>query len=247
MIDSFFRINSENYITYDKNSRDISIKLDSNNNDGISKIAELIIFILKENKLKEYIWSSYKKLDDTAKEKVYLEAKSLLEKKDEFILKTIYDKIYEFIEKDDFRDDFINIDGFFRFRMNDFKVYISIISDIALEEYLIKRDKDQFLTTIKYFIESQNNKIDVLVIHITRDAKFRFYNKFGDEINSSDDMMSMFIKEDLNYEDFLISIILTLCPKEIEIIDDLKNKISKDIIENIKIIFEDNVKIVFKH
>ena len=43
-----------------------------------------------------------------------------------------------------------------------------------------------------------------------------------------------------------MSVLLALCPKRIEIIDDLKNKISEEIIENIKIIFEDNVKIIFK-
>ena len=68
----------------------------------------------------------------------------------------------------------------------------------------------------------------------------------GIEINNkeSEEMMSMIMKEDLNYEDCLISVLLALCPKKIEIIDDLKNDTSKEIIENIKIIFEDNVKII---
>ena len=58
--------------------------------------------------------------------------------------------------------------------MRDFMVYISIISDIALEEYLIKRDKNQFINTLKYFIESQEHKIDLLIIHIMKDSSFRF-------------------------------------------------------------------------
>ena len=123
---------------------------------------------------------------------------------------------------------------------------ISIISDIALEEYLIKRDKNQFINTLKYFIESQEHKIDLLIIHIMKDSSFRFFDRNGIEINNkeSEEMMSMIMKEDLNYEDCLISVLLALCPKKIEIIDDLKNDTSKEIIENIKIIFEDNVKII---
>ena len=142
----------------------------------------------------------------------------------------------------------LNIDGFFRFRMRDFMVYISIISDIAFEEYLIRKDKNQFINTLKFFIESQEQKIDLLIIHIMRNGDFRFYDKYGDEINNkeSEEMMSMIMKEDLNLEDCLISVLLSLCPKKVEIIDDLKNETSKEIIENMKIIFEGNVNIVPK-
>ena len=73
-------------------------------------------------------------------------------------------------------------------------------------------------------------------------------DKYGDEINNkeSEEMMSMIMKEDLNLEDCLISVLLSLCPKKVEIIDDLKNETSKEIIENMKIIFEGNVNIVPK-
>ena len=49
----------------------------------------------------------------------------------------------------------------------------------------------------------------------------------------------MVIKENLNYEDFLISTLLHLCPKKIEILDSLNNNSSKEIIETIKSIFGD--------
>ena len=64
-------------------------------------------------------------------------------------------------------------------------VYISIISDIALEEYLIKRDKNQFINTLKYFIESQDSKIDLLIIHIMEDGNFKFYDQNRIEIKDN--------------------------------------------------------------
>ena len=77
---------------------------------------------------------------------------------------------------------------------------------------------------------------------------FKFYDQNRIEIkdNNTEKMISMIIKEDLNYEDFLISTLINLCPKKIEIIDDLRDEISKEVIENIKIIFENNVKVTFK-
>ena len=57
----------------------------------------------------------------------------------------------------------------------------------------------------------------------------------------------MAIKEDLNYEDFLISTLLTLCPKKVQILDLLNDESSKLVIETIKSIFGDRVSIIFKN
>lgn len=244
LVNLFMRDNREKYIICNEHLRDLGMNIDMENKEQITnKIIELILSILKNKNLKEYISSNYRNLNDEEKDKVYLEAMYLLDKKEPFIINTIYDKVVEFIDIGESLD----IDGFFRFRMRDFMVYISIISDIALEEYLIKRDKNQFINTLKYFIESQDSKIDLLIIHIMEDGDFKFYDEYGIEIkNNTEDMINMILKEDLKYEDFLISTLITLCPKRIEIIDNLKNEVSEEIIQNLKIIFQDNMKITYK-
>lgn len=248
MVNLFMKNNCNKYIICNEHLRDLCVDIDMENEEhkeeAINGIIELILIILKDKNLKEYIWNNYRNLNNEEKEEIYREAKCLLDKKEPFIINTIYNKLVEFIES----EKVLNIDGFFRFRMRDFMVYISIISDIALEEYLIKRDKNQFINTLKYFIESQEHKIDLLIIHIMKDSSFRFFDRNGIEINNkeSEEMMSMIMKEDLNLEDCLISVLLSLCPKKVEIIDDLKNETSKEIIENMKIIFEGNVNIVPK-
>lgn len=246
LVELFFNQNKQTYIVCDDYLRILSVDVDMEDEDTkeeiINQITELVLIILKNKNLKEYIWRTFKRLSDDEKEKVYREAEFLLDKKEPFIINTIYNKLLELIDT----ENSFNIDGFFRFRMRDFMIYISIISDIAFEEYLIKRDKNQFVNTLKYFIESQESKFDLLIIHIMKDGSFKFYDRFGVEVknNGSEELIKMIIKEDLNYEDFLISALLTLCPKRIEIIDDLKNKISEEIIENVKVIFEENVKII---
>ena len=248
MVKLFMKNNCNKYIICNEHLRDLCVDIDMENEEhkeeAINGVIELILIILKDKNLKEYIWNNYRNLNNEEKEEIYREAKCLLDKKEPFIINTIYNKLVEFIES----EKVLNIDGFFRFRMRDFMVYISIISDIALEEYLIKRDKNQFINTLKYFIESQEHKIDLLIIHIMKDSSFRFFDRNGIEINNkeSEEMMSMIMKEDLNLEDCLISVLLSLCPKKVEIIDDLKNETSKEIIENMKIIFEGNVNIVPK-
>ena len=243
-----FMKNNNKYVICNEQLRDLSVDIDmedeEHKEEAINEIIELILIILKDKNVKEYIWNNYKNLNDEEKEEIYQEAKDLLDKKEPFIINTIYNKLIEFLES----EKMLNIDGFFRFRMKDFMVYISIISDIALEEYLIKRDKNQFINTLKYFIDSQEHKIDLLIIHIMEDGSFRFFEEDGTEIKNkeSEEMMSMIMKEDLNYEDCLISVLLALCPKKVEIMDNLNNDSSKEIINNIKVIFENNVKIIDK-
>ena len=56
----------------------------------------------------------------------------------------------------------------------------------------------------------------------------------------------MALKENMNYEDFLISTLITICPKQIIIQDSMETNVSKEIIETIKAIFEDKVHVIYR-
>ena len=73
------------------------------------------------------------------------------------------------------------------------------------------------------------------------------YDGEGNKIDNIDDeeIINMVLKENLNYEDFLISTLLSLCPKKIQIMDSLNNDSSKLVIETIKSIFEDRISSIF--
>ena len=98
-------------------------------------------------------------------------------------------------------------------------------------------------------MDAQKEKLELLRIHIKEDNSFILYDKYGNEIDSINDeeIMNIMIKENLNYEDFLMSNLLTLCPGKIEIIDSLNNNSSKEIIEIIKSIFGDKVSYINQH
>lgn len=239
----------ENIVTYDENLYRVSIDLQKVIScdtlcDGVT---DLIIDMIKLKNLKEHIWKTYTKIDDNEKDNVYIEACRILDKKRDFIKDTIYNKVYDFLidnneENLDVNLD-IDMDGFFKFRMKDFISYISIISDIALEEHLIKRDKKEFLDSLKYFIDIQEEKMEFLRITITREGLFLLSDEHGkivEEFNNQE-LINIAMEENLNKEDLLISAVMTLCPKKIEIIDNLKNDKSKDVIEVIKLLFEGRV------
>ena len=128
-------------------------------------------------------------------------------------------------------------------------MYLSSITDIALEEYLSEKEQSEFVNVLKYFIDMQETKVDLLVVNILENGSFVLYDGEGNKIDNIDDeeIINMAIKEDLNYEDFLISTLLTLCPKKVQILDLLNDDFSELVIETIKSIFGDRVSIIFKN
>jgi hypothetical protein len=92
----------------------------------------------------------------------------------------------------------------------------------------------------------QEEKIDYLKVHIIDENCIMLLDKDGNRIDNIEDeeILNMVLKENLNYEDFLISTLLTLCPKKIDILDSLNNNISKEIIETIYSIFDERVTVL---
>ena len=204
-----------------------------------SGIADLMIGLIKERNLKDYIWKTYTNINEEDKKSVYIEAVSLFDKKEDFIKETIYSKVSEFI----IENNGLNLEGFLKFRMKDF------LSDIALEEHLIKRDKKEFLDSLKYFIDIQEEKMGLLRITIMKDGRFILSDENGNEIENlnNEEIISLALEEDLNNEDMLISAIMTLCPKKIEILDNSNNKKSKDVIEIVNLLFEGKVTVIYSN
>lgn len=245
-------INKNNFdkeITYNGEFIEILLKIHSENVENSTKIAEeitnLIIDVTKDNMLREYIYKQYSDKYINEEESIYLKGLEIFEQKEAIIKNATYSKVYNYI----LSNKYINIDGFLKFRMKEFMKYISAIGDSALEEYLIKKDQDEFINVLKYFIDIQEEKLNLLRVHIMNDNSFILYDEDGNRIENIDDeeIINMVIKENLNYEDFLISTLLTLCPKKIEILDKLNNNSSKEIISTIKSIFDNRVSIVYQH
>ena len=204
-----------------------------------SEITNILINIIKKEVLKENIQKIYKEIYDKEVENIYRHSLELFHEKETFIKESIFNRVYDYIST----NNQINIDGFVKFRMKDFLNYISKLSDRGLEEYLIKKDQDEFINVLKYFVEVQEEKIDILKVHILKDGSFILCDKEDNilENKNNEDIINMVLKENLNYEDFLISTLLTLCPKKILIYDNLENNTSKEIIETVKSIFDDRV------
>ncbi|MGL5695340.1 MAG: sporulation protein YtxC, partial [Peptostreptococcaceae bacterium] len=205
----------------------------------------LIMCIIKDNYLKEYVQKKFKESYSEEIDLIYTYSTSVFDRMKNVIKDTVEKKILNYL----LSDDNLNIEGFLKFRLKEMLIYLASITDVALEEYLSAKEQSEFINVLKYFVDMQEAKIDLLVVNILENGSFIMYDAQGNKIDNIDDeeIINMIIKEDLNYEDFLISTLLTLCPRKIHILDSLKDKSSKLTIETIKSVFGDRVSMIFNN
>lgn len=231
-------------IKYNENFIEIKINMDYKKEESkllvTREITDMLMKIIKRVMLKEYIHKTYGEIYKEQEDNIYKKSVEIFDKKDILIREAIFQRLNNYITN----NNHIDIDGFVKFRVKELIGYISNIGDTALEEYLMKKDYDEFISVLKYFIKAQDTKINTLKIYIRKDNSFILYDEKNNRIENADDeeLMNMFIKENLNYEDFLISTLLSLCPNNILIYDSLKTNSSREMINTIKAIFEGRVK-----
>lgn len=149
---------------------------------------------------------------------------------------------------DDFlqENDKIDIEGFVNFRLRDFIGELSEITDRAVDEFMMRKEYNEFIGLLRYFVELQDSKISVLNIVINESGKFTLYDGDNRPVNGEfiNDISIEIEGSDINDEDILISTLITIAPKEIYIhaVNNLKNK---EILETIKKVFYEKVKICY--
>ncbi|PJI09683.1 MULTISPECIES: putative sporulation protein YtxC [Clostridium] len=185
------------------------------NSDEMNEIRELCInAILKDNDIND-------------EEIFYLNKKN-------FILKEINECLSEY--------DQVNINGFLIFRMKSIETNLKGIIDKVIERYMIEKEYDEFIKLLKYFVDMQESKIEIINIYVLKDGKYKITDK--NEVDVTEKVMSELsgskFKNDINADDMLISGLITACPEKIIIHDD-DNFINKEILNTIQNVFERKV------
>lgn len=223
------------------------------NNDNISLliiyVAQEIYNILIKNfcsqELENYIYDKYFFLNDDEIYEITKKVYDILfdrEKIDDGDIlycinrKNIIKKtIVEFLEE----NSVINIEGFATFRIKDVIKNVYLICDKVVEEYMAEKEYTEFVKLLRYFIEIQESKINVVNIIFKKNGEYLVV----------DDKKNNLIKEftrtmdkdnNINTDDVIMSGLVTNSPKKI-IIHKSQNAVNKEFINTLKNVFEDRV------
>jgi len=136
----------------------------------------------------------------------------------------------------------INIDGFVTFRLQDYSRDLENIVEKAVDDYLMEREYKEFIRLLKYFVEVQDPKLETVHIVVIDESKYILYDENETEITNQciEDFMNEVTEGEMNYDDLLVSSLITLAPQNI-VIHGINNIKNKELLETIKNVFSGKV------
>ncbi len=153
--------------------------------------------------------------------------------------KKILSELSEFLST----NNYIVIDGFIRFRLKDYVNELYEVAEQAVDEFLMEREYREFIQLLKYFVDIQDPRVSCVNVTMDADGVFKLYDENGELIdnNNMEEFMIEFISSEINYEDLLISSLVTVAPSEI-VFHFQPKKNQKVTVETIKKVFPGKVR-----
>lgn len=135
------------------------------------------------------------------------------------------------------KETILNIHGFILFRVPSYKEELREVVEYAVEEFVMDRQYQEFISLLQYFVYVQDTKVaEVHIIH--KDANdFIVLNEQLQPVESkrSGGIVVEMLDKDMNYEDMIISTLITISPQKVFIHTRKKNT---QVIKTIQQIFE---------
>lgn len=87
----------------------------------------------------------------------------------------------------------------------------------AIDEYLMEKEYDEFIRLLRYFVEAQEPRLEKVHVVLNSGGGFQLYD--NENRNLSGDYLEGFLVDmadnELNYEDLLISSLITIAPRQV--------------------------------
>ncbi|AUS95224.1 sporulation protein [Clostridium thermosuccinogenes] len=134
------------------------------------------------------------------------------------------------------------LDGFVNFRLKDYIKDLEEIVEKAVDEFLMEREYREFIRLLKYFVEIQDPKAEIIHVIVGYDNRYILQDEKRNEITN--ECIREFVNEisegEINYDDLLVSSLITMAPKKIVIHSSGLFK-NKELLETIKNVFPGRV------
>ncbi|MFZ5815491.1 MAG: putative sporulation protein YtxC [Bacillota bacterium] len=111
------------------------------------------------------------------------------------------------------------IEGFVTFRLREWVEELEDAVDRAVDEFLMEREYREFIRLLKYFVDVQEPRIDHVHVLLRRGGSFKLIDDDGGAIKSEslEEFVVEMVDSEVNYEDLLISALITLAPRSLTV------------------------------
>ena len=179
--------------------------------------------------------SNYIKTQD--KDEIARISKEILLDKDNFFLEKeqMHNQIKDYI----IENSTIYIDGFIRFRIKEFGLFMDLVVDRSIDEFTLEKEYKEFIKILQYFVDVQEPKYNLINL-IFEGSDYKLLDEQDNIIDK--DFFSEIVNEidsnGISKEDLLISTLIVLAPKKIILhLDELNQK--EDLVKIISNVFQD--------
>jgi len=182
-------------------------------------LAELIVEEWETVIIKKIVRDNYYYYNEDEKQVIFHKAKEILnpaglnmyhqyERKEK-----VMQKILEYL---DLNQDLI-VEGFINFRLKEYQKELENIVNSAVDEFLLEKEYTEFIRLLTYFVEIQEPRLQKVQIIFKKGGKFALLDQEDQPVKHEclDGLMIDLIADDINYEDLLISALITLAPQEL--------------------------------
>jgi putative sporulation protein YtxC len=136
------------------------------------------------------------------------------------------------------------LEGFVTFRLRDYIEEVEDAVDRAVDDFLMEREYREFVRLLKYFVDVQEPRMDHVHVLIRPGGSFRLVDDDGSAIKSEylEEFVVEMVESEVNYEDLLISALITLAPRSVTVHAHTTADWDESI-ETIKAVFGERVKL----
>ncbi len=111
------------------------------------------------------------------------------------------------------------VEGFVTFRLREYLEELEEAVDRAVDDFLMEREYREFIRLLRYFVEVQEPRVDHVHVLMRPGGTFRLMDDDGSAIKSEhlEEFVTDLVESEVNYEDLLISALITLAPRRITV------------------------------
>lgn len=136
----------------------------------------------------------------------------------------------------------IHMEGFVRFRLSNYIEELENNIDKAVEDFLMEKEYNEFIRLLRYFVDIQEAKIDVVHVLMLDNGHYHLYDSKNRMINNEylEDLALEMADKDISCDDLLISSLITLVPKKV-VMHFSGNASKREIVDTIQNVFSNRV------
>lgn len=206
-------------------------------------LADYIIKQYEEKLLGRTINSNYCYFNSAEKKEILNLAVRIIRNEDKNLLNSLFQlrrrniiikKLMDYFES----SNTLVLDGFVNFRLKEYVKDLEDVVDKAVDDFLMEREYREFITLLRYFVEIQEPKFNVVHVISGFDNRYVLLDENHKEITNEciQEFVSEISEGEINYDDLLVSSLITLAPRKI-VIHTLGQFRNKELLETIKNVF----------